>query len=257
MSYFLIPAVALFASLLTFFSGFGLGTLLLPAFALFFPVDLAIGLTAIVHFLNNLFKLGLVARSADKHTVFRFGVPAIAAAFGGAWLLTRMSDLNPIGTYTLAGHHLQVLPVKLVVAILMIAFTILELIPRLRNMEFSPRFLPLGGALSGFFGGLSGHQGALRSAFLARSGLSKEQFIGTGVVIACLIDIARISVYSKHLTTEGLTTNLSLLVITTLSAFTGAYFGSRLLKKITMHGIQLVVSASLFLLAIALGMGLI
>ena len=33
---------------------------------------------------------------------------------------------------------------------------------------------------SGFFGGLSGMQGALRSAFLARAGLSKEAFVASG-----------------------------------------------------------------------------
>ncbi len=58
MEFVVIPVVALLASLLTFFSGFGLGTILLPVFALFFPVDIAVALTAIVHLLNNLFELG-------------------------------------------------------------------------------------------------------------------------------------------------------------------------------------------------------
>ena len=62
MSYLVICAVALLASGLTFFSGFGLGTLLLPAFALFFPIEQAVAMTAVVHFLNGLFKLGLAAR---------------------------------------------------------------------------------------------------------------------------------------------------------------------------------------------------
>ena len=43
MSYLLVPFVALLASALTLFSGFGLGTLLLPAFAVWFPVDAAAG----------------------------------------------------------------------------------------------------------------------------------------------------------------------------------------------------------------------
>ncbi len=38
--------------------------------------------------------------------------------------------------------------------------------------------------MTGFFGGLSGMQGAMRSAFLAKSGLGKEAFIATGAVIA-------------------------------------------------------------------------
>ncbi|MEM6640395.1 MAG: sulfite exporter TauE/SafE family protein, partial [Pseudomonadota bacterium] len=41
MDYLLVCTVALVASALTFFSGFGLGTLLVPAFALFFPAPLA------------------------------------------------------------------------------------------------------------------------------------------------------------------------------------------------------------------------
>jgi hypothetical protein len=47
----------------------------------------------------------------------------------------------------------------------------------------------VGGILSGFFGGLSGIQGAIRSAFLVKSGLKKEAYIATGVVIACFVDI--------------------------------------------------------------------
>jgi hypothetical protein len=47
VSYVVVCAVALLASGLTFFSGFGLGTLLLPAFALFFAVEQAVALTAV------------------------------------------------------------------------------------------------------------------------------------------------------------------------------------------------------------------
>ncbi|MEK9138207.1 MAG: sulfite exporter TauE/SafE family protein, partial [Bacteroidota bacterium] len=59
MEYLIVCTIALLASGLTLFSGFGLGTLLLPAFILFFPPDVAVGMTAIVHFLNNIFKLVL------------------------------------------------------------------------------------------------------------------------------------------------------------------------------------------------------
>ena len=38
MTFLIVCAVAFAASALTFFSGFGLGTLLLPAFALFFAI---------------------------------------------------------------------------------------------------------------------------------------------------------------------------------------------------------------------------
>jgi uncharacterized membrane protein YfcA len=62
----IICVAAFGASILTFFSGFGLGTILTPIFMIFFPVEVAIALTGVVHFFNNIFKLLLVGRNADK-----------------------------------------------------------------------------------------------------------------------------------------------------------------------------------------------
>jgi uncharacterized membrane protein YfcA len=50
-----IAIVCLLGSFATFFSGFGLGTILLPVFSLYFPIELAILATALVHFANNIF----------------------------------------------------------------------------------------------------------------------------------------------------------------------------------------------------------
>lgn len=252
-----IPLAAFAASLLTFFSGFGLGTLLTPVFAIFFPIDLAVALTAIVHFLNGLFKLGLVGRHAVGRMMIRFGIPAILSAFVGAWVLMQVSDVPPVLTYQIASRTLHVLPVKLLVAALMIVFALFEVVPRLRDLEFGQSYLPLGGVLSGFFGGLSGHQGALRSAFLARAGLTKEQFIGSGVAIASMIDVARLTVYSGHFAKEGIGANIPLIAIATVAAFVGAFLGNKMLKKVTMDGLQIIVSITLFLLAIALAAGII
>ena len=87
---------AFLAAGLTLFSGFGLGTLLMPVFALFFPIGLAISMTAIVHLFNNILKLMLLGRYADRNVVFQFGVPAILAAFLGAWVLAEVSELAPV-----------------------------------------------------------------------------------------------------------------------------------------------------------------
>ena len=59
--------------------GFGLGTLLMPAFALFLPVPVAVAATAVVHLANNLFKLVLVGWKAGWTVVVRFALPAAAA----------------------------------------------------------------------------------------------------------------------------------------------------------------------------------
>jgi uncharacterized membrane protein YfcA len=86
MEIVIISLVAFIAAILTFFSGFGLGTILTPVFMVFFPVELAIGLTGIVHFLNNIFKLALVGKNANKTVLLSFGIPAVIAAIAGAWL---------------------------------------------------------------------------------------------------------------------------------------------------------------------------
>lgn len=257
MDYLLICAAAFFASGLTFFSGFGLGTLLVPVFALFFPIDIAIALTAVVHFLNNLFKLALIGKHAQLPVVLKFGVPSIVAAFAGAALLAIISEWEPLASYTLGSKAFYITPVKLTVALLIVFFSLFDLVPRLARLSFNPKYLPLGGLLSGFFGGLSGNQGALRSAFLIKAGLAKEAFIATGVVIACFIDITRISVYAKLIFAPEQSINYTLLAAATLAAFVGAFLGNRLLKKVTIESLQLVVAVMLILVALGLATGLI
>jgi len=61
-------------------SGFGIGTILRPLFALCFPVPLAVAATAVVHVANNLFKFGMMAAHADWRVVARFGIPAASPA---------------------------------------------------------------------------------------------------------------------------------------------------------------------------------
>lgn len=257
MKFLVIGAVAFAASGLTLFAGFGLGTLLTPAFALFFPVQLAVGMTAVVHFANNAFKLALLGRHADRRVVLRFGLPAIAASYAGAKLLVWLSDLSPLLTYELAGRTLRVMPVNAVVAALLLVFVALELSPRFASVQVPPRWLPLGGLLSGFFGGLSGTQGALRSAFLVKSGLGKEAFVATGVVIACLIDAARLAVYARHFSRADLSENAPLLAVACACAFAGAYLGARLLKKVTLAAVQRAVAGGLVLIALGLAAGLV
>jgi len=63
INYLVVGASALLAAGLTMYSGFGLGTLMLPVFALFFPVEMAVVATALVHGANNVFKVSLLGLS--------------------------------------------------------------------------------------------------------------------------------------------------------------------------------------------------
>lgn len=255
MEIFIISLTAFLVAILTFFSGFGLGTILTPVFMIFFPVDLAIALTGVVHFFNNIFKLFLVGRNADKEVLIRFGIPAVIAAFAGSWVLLNITDWEPLFSYEMFGRTFIVEPLKFIISVLLIIFALMDLIPYFQNLKFAKEKLPLGGFLSGFFGGLSGNQGALRSAFLIKVGLSKEAFIGTAVVVSTFVDFTRLSVYATRFAQTDLIDNIQLVVIATLSAIAGAFIGNKLLKKVTLEFLQVTVAIMLILISVALGAG--
>lgn len=244
MEFIIVGFTALSVSALTLYSGFGLGTLLLPAFSLFFPLDLAVAMTAIVHLLNNLFKFALLGRHTHRKTLIAFGLPAILAALLGAWMLTWLTGMPPAGQLNIMGRSFSIMVDKVVIGSLMIVFAVVEWMNPAR-MQMHERHWVAGGLISGFLGGLSGHQGAVRSVFLVHSGLSKEAFIATGVAIACLVDIGRLSVYSFHFAAQGLEEHMALIAWATGLAFAGAYGGSRFLHKVTLRHIQGIVAIML------------
>lgn len=256
----LIGIVALLTAGVTLFSGFGLGTILMPAFALFFPVPLAIAATAVVHLANNIFKFGLMAKQADWPVVARFGVPAAMAAIVGASLLTWFDRMPVVASYTIGGSVYEITVVKAVIGVLIVVFALLELWPRFQTLAFPPRWLALGGVLSGFFGGLSGNQGALRSAFLLKAGLSKEAFVATGVVSAVIVDAVRLITYGTGVMAEHLARSQELIApvaVGTVCAFIGSFAGKRVLQKITLRTVQIIVAVAMLLIGAGQASGLI
>lgn len=255
MEYLIIIIVAFGASMLTFFSGFGLGTLLTPAFLLFFPLPIAISLTASVHFLNNIFKFGIIGGHVDKKVLFAFGIPAVIGVIPGVMLLSSLDHLSIVYEYSIFDHSYTISWLGLIIGLLMILFSLSEF---KSIIKAKPNRLELtgGGFISGFFGGLSGHQGALRSSFLIRLGLSKEAFVATGVAIALFVDITRIPMYynswMKDLGSEG----WILVLIAIIPAFLGAWLGKKWLKKTSIFfvrkfvGIMLVIFGLLLILGI-------
>ncbi len=257
MDYFIICLVALIGSGLTLFSGFGLGTILLPVFGLFFPIEIAVVLTSIVHFSNNILKLILFGKKANLNVIIKFGIPALFFSYLGATILKSLLTLKPLFEYEIAEKSFSIMPIKIIIGLVLIVFSLMDIIPKYKNLEFDKKYLPFGGILSGFFGGLSGHQGALRSAFLIRTNLSKEAFIATGVVIACLVDVSRLSVYIPQIVKQNNFLDFKLILVATISAFIGIYFGNKLLKKVTIKTVQSIVAVMLFIYAILLILGIL
>jgi uncharacterized membrane protein YfcA len=254
MDYLLIGLMALLGATVSFFSGFGLGTLLLPVFMLFFPPPVAIACTAVVHLLNNIFKLFLVGKFASKQLIISFGLPSVIGAMLGAIVLQKVVAMNFVIGYKLFDHELITSPINWVMAILILFFSLDQF---LSFAKLPPLAMWIGGGISGFFGGLSGHQGALRSAFLSRMGLTKEIMLGTRAVCAVMVDLTRIIVYASFPWSSINQDSISLIIFATFCAWTGAWIGNRWVKKITINALETIIAICLIVFSVALAMGLV
>ena len=242
--YLILALLSFFAGGLTLFTGFGLSTILLPVFVIFFPVAIAVPSTAIVHFINNFYKLFIYFKQINTRILIRFGLPALLASIAGAFLLQKLSSNE---------RNLEIL-----LGILIILISFMEMFPAIRNLKIGIKWAPLGGVISGFFGGLSGHQGLFRSAFLVKSGLSKNSFIAAGVGIAVLVDITRLSVYGSTIFTTSIISSNDFwlpVIISTTSALFGVSLATDLVKKMTIDVIRNMVFGLIFISGVLLILG--
>ncbi len=225
MDSFWIYIVTFFASLLTLLTGFGLGTILTPVFALFYDVKLAVLLVAIVHFLNNVLKFLLFRKDVDLSIIKRFGIISIAGAFIGSFL--QISFQSEV--------------VKIILGVVLIILGASEFAPQNWSVRLPQKVDTIGGFLSGLLGGFVGNQGAVRSAYLLNYNISKETFIATATVIALCIDSTRIPVYlaSNH-DLKGQFQWKFLVVI--LLAFLGTMVGKKTLAKVSHTVFKKVVA---------------
>jgi uncharacterized membrane protein YfcA len=144
---------------------------------------------------------------------------------------------------------------------LIVAFGWLEAGRWLERLTIPSRYLVLGGLLSGFFGGLSGNQGAFRSAFLLQAGLGKQAFVGTGIVSTVIVDIVRLLVYGRSFLTRGSAAvpgEIAGVVVAAMgAAFLGAYLGARVLEHVTLRAVRVTVATMLLVVGLGLVTGLI
>lgn len=260
MNLILVLLSVLFVSVLTFFSGFGLGTILLPIFLVFFPLKTAIVATALVHFSNSIFKFIYIYKHIKIPILLTFGIPAVLASMVGSYLISEMSETWCLFSYSLNGKEMEVLGTKFFIGLMIFLFTIFELIDsKFFHIQSTKNELIIGGLLSGFFGGLSGHQGALRSLFLKKVNLSKEELVATSSTISLGIDLVRIVIYLQLMSFTILieSEHENLILAGVLGAFLGATIGSKLLKKVTIKFVQSMISTLLIIFSLVMMLGII
>ena len=206
-----------------------------PIFLLWFEPHHAIAGVAIVHGAHNAMKSRMLRTHIDRNALRRFGWALILGALIGALLQT---VIPPDPLLLLVGIALIVLPL----------LKISEAWTNIRLPEAEDR---IGGFGSGFLGGLTGHQGALRAMFLRQRLPDKAEYAATAAILALVVDFTRIPVYLWNDTTV-LTVKPWLLVGFVIAALAGAQIGRVWLEKWKSNDIQkgimvgLVVSGVLY-----------
>jgi len=211
----LVALGAFIAAALTVPAGFGLSTVLTPLVLLLIPPHEAIAVVAIVHGAHNAGKLALLWENVDLEAFKRYGVWLILGSVVGALLQSRVPQRPLLG---ILGIALIVLP----------ALTLSEKWTGYMMPESNDR---VGGFGSGFMGGLSGHQGALRAMFLSRRISNKMSYAATASILALCVDLSRIPVYLFY-RSEEVFSHYGLTVVLVISALLGARLGKVWLKNI-------------------------
>ena len=213
--------VCVVAAALTVPAGFGLATMMTPVFLVWFDPHQAIAGVAIVHGAHNLIKSRMLREHIDRNALKRFGWALLIGALIGALLQSIIpSD-----------------PLLLVVGLALIVLPLLKVSESWSSIRLPEAEDRLGGFGSGFLGGLTGHQGALRAMFLKERLPDKSAYAATAAVLALVVDLTRIPIYLVN-DASVLSTNTWLMVGFVLSALVGAQLGKRWLERWKSDDIQ-------------------
>ena len=216
-------------------AGFGSSALLIPVAFSFFDLRTAIFLVACFLLFNNLFKIRVFWDKIDFRTFFFFGIPSICFAFGGAALIALL-PLELIGK---------------ILAVFLIVYAVYSLFKPKLAIKKSQLTAIFGGSLSGFFAGLIGLGGAIRSSFLVAFDLPKEVYVATSAMIAVVIDFTRIPTYIFTGSVQA-SRELFLIPLLIVSAYFGVRLGKVLLNRIDQQTFRRIVAIALLLVGIKL-----
>ena len=196
-------------------TGFGIGSLLTPVFALQVDTRLAVAAVSLPHAIGTAFRYWLMGGGVDRRVLWNFGLTSAAGGLVGAALQSRASN---VWLTVLFG------------ALLLFAAAG-EASGLARRMRFRGPVAWIAGALSGLLGGLVGNQGGIRSAALIGFDLSKKTFVATATAVALFVDGARVPVYlaTQHAEIAAI---LRQVALATLGVTIGTAIGSRALGRI-------------------------
>lgn len=192
--------------------GFGIGSLMTPLLAIRFGTTNAVALVTLPHAAATAVRCWRLRRHVHHPVLVRFGLLSAVGALAGALIYTR---LGPSALTRVLGG-------------------LLLLTAAAQLTGWASRWHPRGavaalfGLVSGFFGGLAGNQGGLRSAALTAFRLPPVGLVATATASGLLVDAARTPVYLWH-SGAVLLTLWAPILVATVGVLIGTIVGERML----------------------------
>ncbi len=208
--------------------GFGIGSLMTPLLAVRFGTATAVALVTVPHAAATAVRCWRLRAHVSRAVLVRFGLLSAAGALAGALLYTRLGP----GALTRALGGLLVLT------------AVAQLTGWASRWQPRGPLVALFGLASGFFGGIAGNQGGLRSAALTAFGLTPLQFVATATATGLLVDAARTPVYLWH-SGPAMLTLWAPIVVATAGVLIGTVLGERLLLGLSPRRFGQVIGAAI------------
>ncbi|RAH14025.1 MAG: hypothetical protein CMB56_006240 [Methanobacteriota archaeon] len=217
----LVSIGAFLVAVLTVPAGFGLSTMLTPLVLLLMGPHEAVAVVAIVHGAHNGGKYLALKKYVNFDACRKYGIWLVFGSIIGALLQNQVPET----------------PLLAIIGIFLIILPLLTMSERWMGYKIPEANDRIGGFSSGFMGGLSGHQGALRAMFLSRRLPDKMAYAATASILALCVDLSRIPVYLIY-RNEEILQQLTLTCILIISALLGVNIGKLWLKNLKVEWIQ-------------------
>ncbi len=215
-------------------AGFGFATISLAVLSLYLPFKTALLVVAILHLFVSSYKV-MAFKGAFNRYSFLFVLGGVIFSFVAAQMVDTLS--SPL--------------LKKGMGFFLILYPLLIFYKPKFHIHFTQPAAFIGGSLSGFFAGLIGMGGAVRSFFLSLFNLPKQMYIATGGLVSIAIDVTRVGVYMQSSDLNMLNA-LQLVLFSAPFLLLGLFLGKKMVFKIPQHYFRTLVTVVLALFGMRL-----
>jgi hypothetical protein len=228
-----IALLTILASGIGTITGFGTSTILIPILLFYLPLPETLLVVGVIHFSGDVWKMILFRKGFEWKLVLTFGITGIITSYIGATIVFSASPES----------LLRILGGFMLTYVIFLLFKPGFKVPK-KNMTAI-----IGGGISGFFAGIFGVGGAIRTLFLSTFNLPKAVFIATTGAIAFLIDSTRITTYLINgVKLDDL--NLWGFLVFIPASFAGTALAKKVVDKIPQKWFRMVVALFLLVMGI-------